>query len=91
MTLSAPLVATLLVAAASAQTAQPCGDPKAGPVLGGIDLVALYNDPTSKPVNGSVKLSDSALGGYTFLFASQENLAAFQANRSKYTPGFGGY
>lgn len=84
------LVATLL-AAASAQTAQPCGDPKAGPVLGGIDLVALYSNPTHKPINGSAQYSDNALGGYIFRFASQANLETFQANRTKYSPGYGGY
>ena len=53
--------------------------------------MALYREPTQKPVNGSAQYSDSALGGYVFYFASQANLETFQANRTKYSPGFGGY
>jgi len=84
-----------------------CGDPKAGPVLRGIDLVALYNNPTKAPINGT--FSDDALGGYVFRFSTQvssisllsclsrlvattqANLDTFRANRSKFTPGFGGF
>ena len=67
-----------------------CGNPKAGPVLGGIDLVDLYNDPTKVPINGSTQFSDDALGGYVFRFSTQANLDTFRANRTKFTPGFGG-
>ena len=77
-------------------------------MLRGIDLVALYNDPTKAPINGTDEFSDDALGGYVFRFATQvspslcpaafsrlvataqANLDAFRANRSKYTPGYGG-
>ena len=48
-----------------------CGNPKLGPVLGGIDLVALYEDPTKAPINGSAQFADDALGGYVFRFSTQ--------------------
>lgn len=59
-----------------------CGDPSIGPVLGGIDLVALYNAPTSIPVNGSTEFEDS-LGSYVFRFTNQAPLLkhAFHLHR----------
>merc|ERR1711871_1220536 len=87
----AAVVATVMAVVVDALPGGGCGDPKAGPVLRGIDLVALYNDPTKAPINGTDEFSDDALGGYVFRFATQANLDAFRANRSKYTPGYGGY
>ena len=62
-----------------------------GPVLGGVDLVGTFNNPTAKPQMGTSAFVDSSLGGYKFYFASQANLDAFKANATKYVPRYGGY
>ena len=84
-------VLACLSAAVAQQPGHTCGDPSDGPVLGGIDLVAAYNNPLAEPQMGTLAFVDSSLGGYRFYFASQANLAAFTANTSKYVPRYGGY
>ena len=85
------MILACLSAATAQQPGHTCGDPSVGPVLGGVDLVGTFNNPTAKPVLGSSAFVDSSLGGYKFYFASQENLDAFKVNATKYVPRYGGY
>ena len=59
-----------------------------GTAIDGTDPVAYFTE--GKPVEGS---SDHKFewNGATWLFASAENLATFQANPEKYAPQYGGY
>lgn len=54
----------------------------------GHDVVAYWTD--SKPVQGSARFQ-SRYRGATYLFASAEHKAAFDAEPAKYEPQFGGY
>ena len=85
--------AALVVAALAASTRgeHECGDPAIGPVLGGVDFVATFQSPKAAPVMGTAAFNDTALGGYTFHFSSQENLETFRSNRTRYAPKYGGY
>ena len=47
--------------------------------------------PKAAPVMGTAAFNDTALGGYTFHFSSQENLETFRSNRTRYAPKYGGY
>jgi len=84
-------LACLSAAATAQQPSHTCGDPSDGAVLGGVDMVGTYNNPTAKPQMGTSAFVDSSLGGYQFYFANQANLDAFQANATKYVPRYGGY
>src|SRR4051812_45095618 len=55
--------------------------------LGGHDPVSY---PTGAPVAGSADHAASH-GGATYYFASGENKTAFDADKAKFVPGFGGY
>ena len=74
-----------------------CGRPDAGPVLGGIDLVALKacvsargepSHPECAPEVGSV---EADYKGYTFLFKTEANRDAFMLAPEPYLPATGGY
>ena len=78
-----------------------CGD-RAYPVLGGVDLVDLYdcNHQRSQPTNCTPRVAPTArhtatLGGgvapYEFRFLSDTNREAFAANPEKYAPAAGGF
>ena len=54
----------------------------------GYDLVSYHTD--GKPVKGSGAFV-AEHEGVTYLFASEENQKAFQANPDKYLPAYGGY
>eukprot|EP00729_Bicosta_minor_P002357 gene2357-29344_t len=87
------LVCLIGVGAASFSIAQPvvrCGDPHAGPVLGGIDLVAAVDNAGKNvsQVKGDLRVT---LGEYNFMFTSTDNAAKFLANVSAYVPRYGGY
>jgi YHS domain-containing protein len=60
---------------------------KQGIALSGFDPVSYYS---GKPSKGSSALSASH-GGATFLFASDDNRKAFQANPTKFLPAYGGW
>ena len=73
-------------------TPQQCGEPGAGPVLGGIDLVeaaALAGHNVSLP-RGTEAHGVNAFG-YRFLFASEANAEAFRSDPDAHVPRFGGY
>ena len=74
-----------------------CGDPNAGPVLGGVDLVDLKrcvdragapSSPDCAPTVGSV---NATYGGYTFAFRNASNRAAFESDPVPYLPASGGF
>ena len=74
-----------------------CGDPKAGPVIGGIDLVDLKrcvdragapSSPDCAPTVGSV---DATYGGYTFAFRNASNRDAFESDPLPFLPATGGF
>ena len=74
-----------------------CGDPNAGPVLGGVDLVDLKrcvdragapSSPDCPPTVGSV---NATYGGYTFAFRNASNRAAFDADPVPFLPATGGF
>ena len=82
----------------SAYTGSPssCGDPEAGPVLGGIDLVAARANAgraqtSSLPFLQGIPSIYASLGGYEFWFKSQANARAFSCDPLPYLPLFGGY
>jgi hypothetical protein len=88
------VAAKMLLALLAAVSAKPpqCGEPGAGPVLGGIDLVeasALAGQNASVP-RGSEMHGVNAFG-YRFLFVSEANAAAFQSDPAAHVPRFGGY
>ena len=89
-----PTLAVALVALSST-IVLPAGDgPKQwnsnaqGIVLGGYDVVAYQTQ--GKAVPGRSKFASHHAGG-TFHFSSQENLAAFEKQPTRYTPEFGGF
>lgn len=57
-------------------------------ILQGYDPVAYFTEQT--PTQGDKQLS-TTYGGAIYLFASEENLKAFQANPAKFAPQFGGF
>jgi len=57
-------------------------------ILQGYDTVAYYT--TQTPTPGDKQFSTS-YGGAIYLFASEDNLKAFQANPAKFAPQFGGF
>ncbi len=61
---------------------------KGGLAVHGYDPVAYFTD--SKPVKGTAERS-YAVDGATYLFANDENLAAFKADPAKYAPQYGGF
>ena len=74
-----------------------CGDPNAGPVLGGVDLVDLKrcvdragapSSPDCAPTVGSV---NATYGGYTFAFRNASNRDAFESDPRPYLPATGGF
>jgi len=71
-----------------------CGRTDA-PVLGGIDMVALFSaQPGSLPVPGRTTFLSQVQNGfgmYTFLFASAENRDTFNKNQERYIPQYGGF
>ena len=72
-----------------------CGDLAYGPVLGGIDVVALVNAGNGQIPNmnfqGVQEYSDGSLGGYEFWFMTVENLKLFQDNPTPFLPQLGGF
>ena len=73
-----------------------CSSPDAGPVLGGVDFVALKSyfqagkKPDALPVLGNKQYAYS-LGGYQFLFQSQSNMNSFVNKPEDFYPQLGGY
>jgi YHS domain-containing protein len=63
-------------------------DPISKIMLQGYDPVAFHT--VGKATKGDPAISSSGTG-YRFLFASQENMAAFEADPGKYIPAYGGY
>ncbi len=61
---------------------------RSGIGIRGYDPVAYFTD--GKAEKGVPQFSSTA-GGVTYLFATAEHKAAFDANPSKYEPRFGGY
>lgn len=55
---------------------------------GGYDLVSYHSD--GGPVSGSGRFV-ATVDGVNYLFDSQENLDAFNADQAKYLPQYGGY
>ena len=82
---------------AKCTTAQPsnpkcCFGNTTAPVLGGIDVVDLASKTQGKdsPVFGEESISKT-LNGYTFLFATAQNAATFEASPWTYAPAWGGF
>ncbi len=63
-------------------------DPIGKIAIQGYDPVAFH--AAKKPAKGDPYIFAEA-AGYKFLFASEENKAAFQKDPDKYVPAFGGY
>ena len=63
-------------------------DPISKIMLQGYDPVAFHT--MGKATKGDPAISSSG-DGYRFLFALEENQAAFEANPGKYLPAYGGY
>lgn len=61
---------------------------KGGLALGGYDPLSYFREES--PVKGDPKLA-LEVAGARYLFASEENLAAFAAEPQKYQPAFGGW
>jgi YHS domain-containing protein len=61
---------------------------KNGLAIQGYDPVAFFTQ--NKPVKGRPEIQ-SSYNGATYLFASAEDKAAFDANPAKYEPQFGGF
>jgi len=65
------------------------------PVMGGVDLVALFSaTPGSLPVPGRRSLSSqmwTTYGTYTFLFSTVENKEMFDKEPWRYVPQYGGF
>ncbi len=78
--------ATLTPAAQAAQSS--AWFTKGGHAIGGYDPVAYHTE--NRPVKGT---ADHALQwrGATWLFASQDNRAAFEADPERFAPQYGGY
>jgi hypothetical protein len=81
---------------ADVRKAHKCSDPSSGPVLGGIDLVALrqqfentHTFPTL-PLLGS-KAFNATFGGYHFLFQNAVYVEVFNSSPLEYIPQLGGY
>jgi hypothetical protein len=94
----AAATATLSAASLKVKVAQThqCSDPMSGPVLGGVDLVALRAQfeqtqtfPTL-PLLGS-KNYMTTFGNYNFAFQSAANKDAFDKEPEEYIPQLGGY
>ena len=72
-----------------------CGDPTLSPVLGGADLVDMWQRHASS--NGEVipRMGFSQysfkVGDYSFLFVSASNRDIFATSPNKYVPELGGY
>jgi YHS domain-containing protein len=64
------------------------GKPAPGLAVHGFDVVAYFTE--GKPTKGDAKLA-AVHGAATYRFASQSNLAAFNANPDKYVPAYGGF
>lgn len=91
------LIAALALTATPAFFATPAAFADKAPVYTGAfsnvaveghDPVAYFTD--GKPVKGQ-KAYKTTYQGAEFRFASAENLAAFEANPTKYAPQYGGY
>lgn len=59
-----------------------------GTAVGGYDAVAYHTQGGAVPGDPAITLSHE---GATWRFASEENLAAFQANPDAYAPEYGGH
>lgn len=72
-----------------------CLKPSSGPVLAGYDVVAYFSlEAGANGVLGSDEHKYTLGGspdGYTFHFASEENLALFAADPAAYLPQWGGF
>lgn len=76
--------AALIISAVSAQAA----DSYDKPAIGGYDVVSYHQE--SGPVRGS-GFHAVTHDGASFLFANEENKAAFEQNPEKYVPAYNGY
>lgn len=92
--MTSPTFAMAIVALSSALTlsaqedSQQWNADERGIVLAGHDVVAYHTQ--GKAVQGSAKFSAHHDGG-TFYFSSQENLAAFKKQPTRYAPEFRGF
>lgn len=80
-------IATVLIATVTAAFAAKVSDYDL-PAVGGYDLVSYHQD--GGPVRGS-GFNVSVHEGVSYLFASEENKAAFDANPEAYLPAYNGY
>ena len=82
-------MALALVAAVSATPPQ-CGNPQAGPALGGIDLI---DAASLSGQNASLRRGSETYGvnafGYRFLFVSGANADAFSSDPASHVPLYG--
>jgi len=83
------IAVSTLVLAISAQAAELVNTAGAsGIAVSGYDTVAFFTD--KKPVNGDPSFS-AKYQGATYIFASKEHKALFEANPEKYAPQCGGF
>lgn len=82
------LVAAAWLATAAPSLAAPPVSQKNGYAIDGFDVVAYFT--TQKPVKGQAAFS-STWRGATWLFASAENKAKFDATPEAYAPQYGGH
>lgn len=80
-------IAALLITSATASFAATASDYDL-PAVGGYDLVSYQQD--SGPTRGT-GFQKAEHEGVTYLFATEANKAAFEANPDKYLPEFNGY
>ncbi|MBU2581470.1 MAG: hypothetical protein KJ622_07115 [Alphaproteobacteria bacterium] len=85
--LSAPAIAGVEVNTATGAVIV-AGKPAPGLAAHGFDVVAYFKQ--SKPQQGDARFA-LVHNNATYRFASEENLAAFEADPGKYEPAYGGY
>lgn len=80
-------LATVLIATATASFAAKAADYDL-PAVGGYDLVSYHQE--GGPVRGS-GFNASVYEGVSYIFATEENKKAFDANPEAYLPAYNGY
>ncbi|MBM3091225.1 YHS domain-containing protein [Ensifer sp. T173] len=88
MTIPRPLLGALIVAQLATVAVAGEINEKSGVAISGYDPVAYFVQ--SKPIEGKADLAVTYRDA-RFLFASEENRKAFEANPGKYAPQYGGF
>ena len=88
MTIPRPLLGAVIVAQLATVAVAGEINEKSGVAISGYDPVAYFVQ--SKPVEGKADLAVTYRDA-RFLFASEENRKAFEANPGKYAPQYGGF